>query len=214
MYVPKQFEETRPEALRALIRDYPLATLVTSGRRGIEANHVPLQWRPGVTASGILRGHLARANPAWREHDPAAEVLAVFSGPQAYITPSWYATKREHGRVVPTWNYTVVHGRGRLRVIEDAAALHVLVTSLTGQQESAQPEPWAVDDAPADHVERLLGAIVGIEIELTQLTGKWKVSQNQPDANRDGVVRGLEALATDEARAMAARVGAGSTPAG
>lgn len=203
MYVPPHFSETRPELLHALIRDYPLATLITQSGNGVVADHLPLQF---VTAAGrgLLRGHVARANPVWHDRaNPDAEVLAVFTGPQAYITPSWYATKAETGRVVPTWNYTAVHVRGPMRAVHDAQWLRTLLESLTVQQEATVPSQWQVGDAPTDYVERMLEAIVGIEIEISTLSGKWKVSQNQPAANRAGVIAGLEACGNDPAQAMA-----------
>lgn len=214
MYVPSHFAQTDPARLHGLIRDFPLATLVTHGARGLQSDPVPLQLieRPG--GERLLRGHVARANPLWRNHDPASDVLAVFSGPQAYITPSWYATKREHGRVVPTWNYTVVQARGRLRVIEDAEWLHALLTSLTTEHETRVDSDWQVGDAPDEFVARLLEAIVGIEIVVSELTGKWKHSQNQPAANRDGVVDGLVARGDPAAQAAAALVARGNGASG
>jgi transcriptional regulator len=137
-----------------------------------------------------LRGHVARANPLWKRA-AGAEVLVVFTGPQAYITPSWYPTKAETHKVVPTWNYTVVQARGPLRAIEDAPWLHALVSGLTAHHEAPRAQPWAVADAPDDYVQVMLRAIVGIEIELTQLVGKWKVSQNRNEADRNGVAAGL-----------------------
>ena len=149
---------------------------------------------------GTLIGHVARANPIWRTPGPA---VLVFQGPDAYVSPSWYPGKREHGKVVPTWNYAVVHARGPLRIIHDADWLRTQVESLTQRQESAFAEPWAVSDAPADYIEKMLAAIVGIELRLTSLEGKWKTSQNQPEGNRGGAAQGLQALGTDDALRMA-----------
>jgi len=159
---------------------------------------------------GTLRGHVARANPVWR-HAAGQEVLAIFHGPQTYVTPSWYPSKHETGQVVPTWNYAVVHAHGVLRVHDDREWLRTLVTRLTDRQESAMAQPWRVDDAPAEYLERMLGAIVGIEIPVTRLDGKWKVSQNRNDADRDGVAEGLSLQEGADAQAMAALV-AGKRP--
>lgn len=222
MYTPAHFAEDRLPVLQSLMRDYPLATLVTLTAGGLVANHIPLGFTPaaaddaatgaGPASIGVLRGHVARANPVWKDFDPAAEVLAIFQGPQAYVSPSWYPTKREHGRVVPTWNYAVVHAHGRLIVRDDAAWAHALVDALTREHEAARPSPWSVDDAPADYVAKMTGAIVGIEIAVVRLTGKWKTSGNQPAANRAGVAQGLAASASESDRRMARLIAAHDAP--
>jgi transcriptional regulator len=204
MYLPRHFEHSDPAALAALMHDHPLATLVIAAPDGPTADLIPLEFHAGVGPHGTLRGHVARANPLWRHAGAAA--LAVFHGPQAYVSPNWYPSKREHGKVVPTWNYTMVQARGALRAIDDAAWLRTLVGRLTARHESTQPAPWAVSDAPDDYVQQMLRAIVGIEIELTSLLGKWKVSQNRSQADRQGVA---QALAADP---MAALVRAGAAP--
>jgi transcriptional regulator len=206
MYVPSHFEETRPEVLHQLIRDHALAALVTLGSDGLNANHIPFELDPAPAPLGTLRGHVARGNPVWRDFSRAVEALAVFQGPQAYISPSWYPTKRETGKVVPTYNYIVVHAYGPMRIIEDRAWLRGLVERLTTRYEAGSAEPWKVTDAPADFVEQMLGAIVGIEIPLTKVVGKWKVSQNRPSADRDGVVTGLRGVKDSEAQAMSGLV--------
>jgi transcriptional regulator len=163
----------------------------------------------------VLRAHVARANPLWREARTDLESLVVFQGPQTYISPAWYPSKAEHGKVVPTWNYIMVQGRGRLRAIEDAAWLHTFVSRLTDHHEAeraksggaAAPKPWAVTDAPADYIDGMLRAIVGIEIVLTSFVGKWKTSQNRPEADRQGVARGLAEVPGSDAAAMAREVG-------
>ena len=175
-----------------LVRAHPLAALVTQSSRGLVCDHVPLLVRADGSQFGALVGHVARANPLWQDFDPAARVLAIFQGPAAYITPAWYPTKAETGKAVPTWNYAVVHAQGTLRVIEDRAWLRAQVEALTAHNESPRAQPWAVADAPADYIEAMLGAIVGIEIAVTNLRGKWKVSQNQPARNQEGVIAGLE----------------------
>ncbi len=206
MYVPSQFEETRLDVLHDLIREHSLAALVTLGSQGLDANHIPLELDPGPAPFGTLRGHVARGNPVWRDYSGDVEALAVFQGPQAYISPGWYQTKRETGKVVPTYNYIVVHAYGPMRVIEDRAWLRGLVERLTSRYESGRPEPWKVTDAPAEFIDQMLGAIVGIEIPLTRLVGKWKVSQNRPPADRDAVVKGLGEMTDRDAQAMSVLV--------
>ena len=208
MYTPAHFAEDRLPVLESLMQAYPLATLITLTAGGLVANHIPLRFTPaphagpapGAALAGVLTGHVARANPIWREFDPATDALAVFQGPQAYITPSWYPTKHADGRVVPTWNYAVVHAYGRLQVRDDAAWAQALVEELTREHESVRPAPWAVGDAPADYIAQLMRAIVGIEIPVTRLAGKWKTSGNQPAR--------LAASASEAERRMAALVGA------
>ncbi len=203
MYLPKHFEQTDAAALQALMRAHPLAALVHVGPDGPTADHIPLECHAGEGACGTLRGHVARANPLWQAAS-GQPVLAIFGGPQAYVTPSWYASKREHGKVVPTWNYTVVHAHGVLRAVEDAPWLRALVGRLTDHHEAARAAPWSVDDAPADYVQPMLRAIVGIEIVVERLVGKWKISQNRSEADRRGVAEGLHGEAGAEAQAMAA----------
>lgn len=185
MYLPAHFAEADLATQHALLRAHPLATLVTHGPEGLDANHVPLQLDAAAGPQGTLRGHVARANPlAGQDGQP---ILAVFTGPAAYISPAHYATKAEHGKVVPTWNYTAVHAYGRLRTVDDPAWLLARLRELTAEHEAGRPQPWAVDDAPADYLEKMLRAVVGIEIVIERLIGKWKVSQNQPAANRDSL---------------------------
>lgn len=202
MYLPAQFEENRSEVLRALMAGHPFATLVAHGEGGLTADHLPLHLVPGIGAFGALQGHVARANPVWRQAADT-DVLVIFHGPQVYVTPSWYATKREHGRVVPTWNYAVVHARGRLRAIDDPVWVREQLETLVNRHEGSFAKPWQIDDAPPDYINTILAAIVGIEIVITELKGKWKVSQNQPPANRAGVVAGLREQGTDDALQMA-----------
>jgi transcriptional regulator len=191
MYQPPHFDESRPDVLRDLMRQYALSTLITLREGQVQADHIPLLWVDDGTAHGTLVGHVARNNPLWQVTDPGTAVLAVFQGPQAYITPSWYASKKEAGLVVPTWNYAVVHVQGRLRTHEDPAWIRHQLEQLTREHEATQHEPWALADAPPAFIDRLMGAIVGIEIPIERITGKWKVSQNQAAANRAGVVQGL-----------------------
>jgi transcriptional regulator len=191
VYNPPHFQETRVPVLHDLIRRHPLATLVTLAHDGLVANHIPMEIDPEPGPLGTLRGHVARANPMWRASMKDVDALVVFSGPGAYVTPSWYPTKRESGRVVPTWNYAVVHAHGPLRAVEDVAWLRAFVTRLTERHEGGRVVPWKVTDAPADFIERQLAGIVGIEIPVRRLDGKWKISQNRPAPDRAGVVKGL-----------------------
>ena len=194
MYLPKHFEETRPEPLHELIRTQPLGLLVTLNDAGLQANNVPFVLDPDPAGGpGILRAHVARANPVWRDTRGDVEALVVFQGPQAYISPGWYPSKTEHGKVVPTWNYIMVQARGTLRAIDDPAWVHAFVARLTTRHEATQSKPWAITDAPPEYIDTMTRAIVGIELTLTALTGKWKVSQNRSAADRAGVADGLRA---------------------
>ncbi len=208
MYTPKHFEEPRIEVMHALMRERPLATLITMTSSGLNANHIPLHLVDTPAPFGTLRGHVARANPLWSDFAKEIEVLAIFHGPDSYITPSWYATKQETGKVVPTWNYAVVHAYGTLRVIDDAAWVRAQLEALTAHNEAGFSQPWSVSDAPREFTEKLLEAIVGIEIVITKLSGKWKVSQNQPAQNQASVIAGLKNSDLRDAEIMAALVAA------
>ena len=207
MYLPAHFREERREVLQGFVERHPLGALVTLAAGRPEVDHVPMLLDRGAGRCGRLRGHVARANPVVRHTPDGAEVLVVFAGADAYVSPSAYPSKRVDGRVVPTWNYAVVHARGTLRVTEDAAWLRALVGRLTDVHEASRAHRWQVDDAPADYIEQMLRAIVGIEIEITSLQGKWKVSQNRSAADRAGVAAGLGSIDSDDARAMAGLIG-------
>jgi len=200
MYNPAAFAETRVDVLHAFIRAHPFGTLITNGPDGPEATHLPFFWD---AEAGLLRCHMARANPHNRLLQDGARVLAVFTGPQHYITPSWYVSKGEHGKVVPTWNYTAVHASGSARLLEDAPSLLRHLHELTDSQEGGLVDPWSVADAPAAYIEGLAKAIVGIEIAVDRLEGKWKLNQNRSTADRDSVIAGLEALDSHASREMA-----------
>ncbi|MCC6948262.1 MAG: FMN-binding negative transcriptional regulator [Bradyrhizobiaceae bacterium] len=197
MYQPPLFREDRIEVQHELIRAHPLGLLVSAGPGGLMANPLPFFLDAAASGHGTLRCHMARANPQWRELAAVDECLIVFQGPQDYVTPSWYATKQETGKVVPTWNYATVHAWGRPRVIDDAGWLRKNVDELTRAREHARPVPWNVDDAPPDYVAAQLRAIVGVEIPIARIEGKWKVSQNRPEADRAGVVAGLRGQGPD-----------------
>jgi transcriptional regulator len=201
MYTPKHFEETRVDVLHDLIRACPLGALVTVTANGLDANHIPFEVDPDPAPFGTLRGHVARANPAWR--DPGTQALAIFQGVNTYISPSWYPTKQETGKVVPTWNYAVVHAHGTLRIIDDKNWLRAFVERLTNRYESGRPNRWHVTDAPADYIDGLLETIVGLEVPIARLVGKWKVSQNRPERDRHAAAEQLGREDTDEARTMA-----------
>ncbi|MDP3071403.1 MAG: FMN-binding negative transcriptional regulator [Opitutaceae bacterium] len=207
MYTPAHFAETRPEILHALINAHPLGTLVTLGSAGLDANHIPFEIDPTptpVAPLGTLRAHVARANQVWKDFRADFDSLVIFQGPQAYISPTSYVeSKPAHGKVVPTWNYCVVHVHGALRVIDDRNWLRGQVERLVRRHEAAQPKPWHVADAPSDFIEQQLAAIVGIEIPIARLVGKWKVSQNRPGADRAGVAASLAAGPQAESQAMA-----------
>jgi transcriptional regulator len=191
MYQPAHFREDRLEVQHAMIRAHSLGLLITAGPGGLQANHVPFLVDADGSERGKLRAHLARANPQLDELAAVTECMVVFQGPQTYISPSLYPTKHEHGKAVPTWNYITVHAWGRPQVIDDAAWLRRQVEDLTSHKEGARPAPWAVSDAPEPYVAAQLKGIVGIEIPIARIEGKWKVSQNRPAVDQAGVVTGL-----------------------
>jgi len=194
MYQPPHFVETRQDVLHGLIRSHPLGLLISNGQDGPIANAIPFLLDTEAGPNGKLRAHLAKANPQWRllADNPASPVLVVFQGADAYVTPSWYETKRETGKVVPTWNYAIVQVRGMVRVIDDAQWIAQQISDLTLSQEGARETPWAVTDAPPSYIQSQIKGIIGLEIEIAEISGKWKVSQNRPVADRVGVAEGLE----------------------
>ena len=212
MYIPAHFAEHETTRIHALIEAHPLATWVVAGEGGLQANHVPFLLDRDRGTHGTLMAHVARANPVWRLLESGVPALVVFQGPQAYITPNWYPAKQQHGKVVPTWNYAAVHAHGVARAVDDPQWLRALLQRLTATHEATQPAPWRLEDAPADYTEQLLKAIVGIELPIDRLEGKWKVSQNRPAAERDGVVQGLRAQGDEGSQAMAALVQAALKP--
>lgn len=205
MYEPPLFQEKRQEVLHALVRAHPFGLLISAGPDGPCADAMPFLLDDGVGAHGRLRAHLAKANPHWRllAQNPEAPVLVVFQGVDTYITPSWYATKRETGKVVPTWNYAMVQVRGAARVVEDRDWLAVQIRDLTALHENGRATPWAVTDAPESYIKSQIKGIVGLEIDIAEIHGKWKVSQNRPAADRAGVIEGLEAQGDAHSAEMA-----------
>lgn len=216
MYSPASFLEERLDVLHGLIASHPLGALVRQGKDGLCADHLPFEIAAPTPDApfGILRAHVARANPLWRAADGNDECMVIFQGPHAYITPAWYAEKRGSGKVVPTFNYAVVHAHGPLRAIDDAAWLLVLLERLTARHEADQAAPWRVSDAPADYIDKMLKAIVGIEIPLTRVTGKWKLGQNRSMQDQAGMARELTAgTQPGAAQALGALIAANVTPA-
>ena len=218
MYIPSLNAESRPDVLFDFIEANPLGALVTATSDGLFATHIPFVCERPVdpqagprAGMGTLRAHIARANRHHRE-PPTGEALVIFTGPDAYITPSWYATKRDSGKAVPTWNYIAVHVYGTLRWTEDRDHLRQHLEALTRAHEGSRPHPWSISDAPADYIEQQIRAIVGLELMITRLEGKWKMSQNRPAADIDGVVRGLSASPSPEDQAVAAIVAARRPP--
>ena len=199
MYNPDQFREERPEVLRAFIEQHPLGTLVAVTAEGLAANHIPMLLLEREGTPGVLQGHVARANPLWKTTVPDANVLVIFGGANRYITPTWYPGKEEHGKVVPTWNYSVVHAHGTIRFDDNPVRAMRHVAELTDRQEESRPEPWKVSDAPADFIAPMLSRIIPFEIAVTRLVGKFKASQHRPEEERKAVAAALAAEGTPAA---------------
>lgn len=191
MYIPSHFEEARPEVLQQLVAEYPLGMLVTHGSGGLDANHLPFELDSTIGTHGLLRAHVARNNSVWQEIKNGDEVLVVFRADHAYISPNWYPSKHEAHRQVPTWNYSVVHAHGRIAIRDDERFVRGLVARLTRKHEASQPVPWKMGDAPADYIDAMLQNIVGLEIEIKRLEGKFKLSQNREDRDRISAAKKL-----------------------
>lgn len=205
MYIPAHFAESRPEVLHELIRRYPLGMLVTHGAAGLDANHIPFELNAASGSLGTLAGHVARANPVWQQLRDGDEVMVVFRAADAYISPNWYPSKHEQHRQVPTWNYMVAHAHGRVRIVDDERFVRGIVGRLTKTHEASQAVPWKMADSPREFIDGLLQAIVGIEIEITRLEGKSKLSQNKEARDLRGAIEGLAAVGrNDVAEAMQA----------
>ena len=203
MYTPTYFEELRLPELHEFMRRHPFASIIAKEAGRIEANHVPLVLDPGHGPFGRLRGHIARANSMWRNIEAGAEVLVLFHGSHSYISPSFYPSKQEHGKVVPTWNYAVTHARGKIAWVRDSQWLRQLVENLTEQHEAEQAVPWRVSDAPDEYVRKMLEGIVGFEISIDELRGTMKLSQNKSETDRAGVRRGLSERADADSAEIA-----------
>jgi transcriptional regulator len=203
MFLPPVFREQRNEVIHDLMRAHPLATLVVNTAGGLCANHLPLVLHEELGERGILRGHVARPNPVWRDMENGHPALAIFHGPQAYVSPGWYPSKSDHGRVVPTWNYMVVHAHGLMSAIEDKDWLKAHLETLVARHETGRDPAWALNDAPENYIARQLNGIVGLELDIARIEGKWKVSQNRPKQDRLGVIEGLENESGQDASAIA-----------
>ncbi|MGX7001263.1 FMN-binding negative transcriptional regulator [Caballeronia sp. KNU42] len=203
MYLPPHFEEKRPEVLHRLMADNPLAALVTHGANGLDANHVPFEFDPSMGEHGILRAHVARANPICKEIDSGSDVMVIFQGASGYISPSFYPGKQETHRQVPTYNYPIVHAHGRITIRDDETFVRGVLARLTRKMEAGETAPWKMGDAPPDFIQTMLQAIVGIEIEVTRLAGKAKLSQDETAADRIGAINGVRQRETDAATALA-----------
>jgi transcriptional regulator len=190
MHIPKIFQQNDISQLEGLIRDYPFATLVTHSESGLDAHHLPIILTE-ARGKKVLQAHIAKANPLWQSVSDNSEVLVIFNGPNCYISPNHYPTKKETGKAVPTWNYVAVHVKGVMSYVQDEHWLQTMIDNLTAKHESSQGTPWSTSDAPEGYIQKMLPAIIGLEIEITSITGQWKLSQNQPDKNRLGVVAGL-----------------------
>jgi len=198
MYVPAHFEESRPEALHDLIEKNPFGTLISQGPNGLDANHVPFVLHNRESNFGILNAHVARKNPIWQELKNNDQVLAIFQAANAYISPNWYPSKQEQHNQVPTWNYMVVHAHGRVTIHDDEKFVRGVVARLTRTHEASQPKPWKMTDSSPDYIDAMLKNIVGIEIEITRLVGKFKLSQNKVARDMLGAAEGLKATGESE----------------
>jgi len=203
MYVPKIFAETDTDVLHSMIRSHPLGTWIAPTDDELVVNHIPFVLENAYGAHGVLRGHINRANPIRKSLSTTKNSIVVFQGAETYITPSWYPSKQEHGKVVPTWNYVVVHVHGIPRVIDDRVWLLEHLNALTNEQESTRTQPWKVADAPEDFINRMVKGIVGIEIEICKIVGMWKTSQNKQQPDKSGVVAGLSSSKDSKSIEMA-----------
>ena len=198
MYMPQHFAETRPEVIHRIIHEHPLGMLVTQGADGLDADHIPFEFEPAEGTHGVLLAHVARANPLWQRCPTGSQVMVVFRGAQAYISPNWYPSKHEAHRQVPTWNYEVVHAHGKLTVHDDERFVRGIVARLTRRHEAAEPRPWKIGDSSPEFIDSMLRNIVGIEIAVTSLACKVKLSQNKEARDRQGAAEQLEARGSVE----------------
>lgn len=206
MYIPRPYSVGEQSEMLNFIHQHPLATMVTTHDGVLQANHIPMMVADKSAETIVLQGHVARANPLWQSHDLSKEVLLVFQGADGYISPNWYPSKALHGKDVPTWNYLAVHARGQLIIRDDTAWLHPFLERLTAQHESRFQSPWKVSDAPPDYLDKMLKAIVGIEIRVTQLIGKYKMSQNRKAEDIDGAINGLSHQDSEQEKRLLAEM--------
>lgn len=198
MYIPTHFSETRPEALSQIMHQHPLGVLVRHGESGLDADHIPFEFDASAGTHGVLSAHVARANPLWQQCPNGTPVMVIFRGAEAYISPNWYPSKHEAHRSVPTWNYQVVHAHGTLTIHDEEKYVRRIVAKLTRRYEATEPKPWKMGDSSPEFIDSMLGNIVGIEIAVTSLVGKIKLSQNREDRDRLGAAAALEKLGKDE----------------
>jgi transcriptional regulator len=205
MYIPGKFRQEHVEELVALMQQNPFATLVTGSGESIEATHLPVLLKQ-IDERYVLKAHIAKANPLWKQVQGGSEVLIIFNGPNCYVSPNHYPTKAENGKAVPTWNYAVVHVKGTISFVHDSEWIYSAIDELTTEHESQSISPWSMADAPEAFIQKLLPAIVGIEIEISNMTGQWKLSQNQPEVNQQGVIQGLYSLDEPVSKSVAAMI--------
>lgn len=206
MHIPEVFRQNQQAQLHALMRSAPLAVLLNHSAAGLQASHLPLLLVAEEGQHGTLYGHFARANPHWRSFAEHGTALAVFSGADGYISPSWYPSKAEHGKAVPTWNYQSVHAHGQLELFDDSERLHDLLTRQTAEHENPRAQPWTLDEAPADYIASMLRGVVGFALPIQRLEGQWKLSQNRNANDRAGVQQGLAACPHSRERELAALI--------
>jgi transcriptional regulator len=190
MHIPSKFNQKEQSQLKSIIREYPFATLITQSEYGIEATHLPVVLT-NIDGNDVIQAHIAKANKIWKSIKENSEILLIFNGPNCYISPNYYPTKKQSGKAVPTWNYVVVHVKGKISFIHDEKWIYNMIESLTSIHESNQETPWSMADAPDTYINKMLPAVVGIEISVDSIEGQWKLSQNQPEINKFGVVKGL-----------------------
>ena len=207
MYIPAKFKQENIEDLISIMRQYPFATLVANSYDGIEVTHLPVLLEK-VNDELVLKAHVAKANKIWRQVESGSEVLVIFNGPNCYISPNHYPTKAENGKAVPTWNYVVVHAKGSISYSHDTEWIYSVIDKLTTEHESTLDNPWSITDAPEEFIDKMLPAVVGLEIIINSISGQWKLSQNQPEVNKQGVISGLNAHGDHASTTMAAMISA------
>ena len=198
MHIPKFFEQDNIEELEKMMLAYPFATLVNQSKNGLRADHIPLYLQKMPNNKRILKGHIGKGNPLWKEVTENSESLAIFHGPDNYISPNYYPSKQVDGKVVPTWNYVAVHLKGNISFVHDKEWKLDMLNVLTNQHEENQSQPWSVSDAPSEFTAKMLGGIVGIELDVKSIQGQWKVSQNKQEKDSQGIIGGLSEIGAKE----------------